>query len=90
MEGPKLGVKPELQVQACATAIATRDPSRTCDLHHSSQQHQLLNSLSEARDQTHILMVPSRVCYLWATTATPNSNLLKAKSKKMKDDCYIM
>ena len=31
------------------------------DLHHSSQQHRILNPLSEARDLTHILMDTSRV-----------------------------
>ena len=58
MEVPRLGVKSELQLSACATA--TRDPSRVCDLHHSSQQHQILNPLSEARDQTHVLMDASQ------------------------------
>ena len=37
------------------------DPSRVCDLHHSSQQHQILNPLSEARDQTRNLIVPSPI-----------------------------
>ena len=37
------------------------DPSRVCDLHHGSQQRRILNSLSEARDQTHNLMVPSQI-----------------------------
>ena len=32
--------------------------------------------LSEARDQTHIFMVTSRVSYHWATTGTPLSFLL--------------
>ena len=32
-----------------------------CDLHHSSQQRWILNPLSEARDQTRILMDPSQV-----------------------------
>ena len=40
---------------AYTTATATPDPSRVCNLHHSSQQRQILNPLSEARDQTHIL-----------------------------------
>ena len=43
------------------TATATWDPSRVCDLHHSSWQRQILNSLSEARDQAHNLMVPSQI-----------------------------
>ena len=33
------------------------DPSCICNLHHSSQQGQILNPLSEARDRTHILMM---------------------------------
>ena len=37
------------------------DLSRVYDLHHGSQQFQILNPLSEARDSTHILMDPSRV-----------------------------
>ena len=35
---------------AYAYATATPDPSRICDPHHSSQQHQILNPLSEASD----------------------------------------
>ena len=53
---PRLGVKLELQLLTTATATATQDPSRICDLHHGSRQWQILNPLSEARDQTHILM----------------------------------
>ena len=50
MEVPRLGVKSELQLLAYATAIAMRDPSHVCDVHHSSRQHQILNPLSESRD----------------------------------------
>ena len=35
---------------AGAYATATPDPSCICDLHHSSEQHQIFNPLSEARD----------------------------------------
>ena len=42
------------------TATATQDPSRICDLHHSSWQHWILNPLNEARDQTHELMNPTQ------------------------------
>ena len=37
-----------------ATAIATPYPSRICDLHHSLHQSQILDPLSEARDQNNI------------------------------------
>ena len=50
MEVARLGVESELELLAYATAIATRDPSCICDLHHSSRQHWILSPLSEARD----------------------------------------
>ena len=55
MEVPRLGVESELQLPAYDTATAMRDPSHVFDLHHSSWQRRILNPLSEARDQTHIL-----------------------------------
>ena len=71
MEVRRLGIELELQLPAFTTAIATWDPSCVCSLHHSSQQCRILNLLSQARDQTCILMDTSRVCYRWATTDTP-------------------
>ena len=56
MEVPRLGVEVELQLLAYITAIATWDPNHICDLYHSSRQRWILNPLSEARDQTCILM----------------------------------
>ena len=56
MEVPRLGVESELQLPAYATAIVMQDQSRIFELHHSSWQHRILNPLSEARDQTLILM----------------------------------
>ena len=41
---------------ATATATATQDPRLVCDLCHSPWQRWIPNLLSEARDQTHILM----------------------------------
>ena len=38
MEVPRVSVESELQLLAYATATATSDPSRVCDLHHSSRQ----------------------------------------------------
>ena len=61
MEVPRLGVKSELQLLAYTTATATQDPSHICNLYHRSQQCQILNPLSEARDQALILLDPSQV-----------------------------
>ena len=57
-EVPKLGVKLELQLLAYTTTTATAmpDPSHIYYLHCSLWQRQILNPLSEARDQTRILM----------------------------------
>jgi len=62
MEVPRLGVQSELQPLAYARATAAQDPSRVCDLHHSSRQGQIVNPLSKGRDQTRNLMVPSQIC----------------------------
>ena len=70
MEVPSLGVKSELQPPAAATA--TPDPSSICDLHHSSQQCWICNLLSEARDQTYNLMVPSQIRFWCTTKGTPD------------------
>ena len=66
-----LGVKSELQLLVCTTATPARDLSRVCDLHYSSQQLQILNPLSGARDNTRVLMDTSCVRYHWAITGTP-------------------
>ena len=62
MEIPRPGVKSELQLLAFATATATWDLRRVCNLHHRSPQHRTLNPLSEARDPTHIFMDASQGC----------------------------
>ena len=62
--GDSQGVELELQLPAYSTTTATPDPSRICNLHHSSRQHQILDPLSEARDQTHTLMNTSQICLL--------------------------
>ena len=46
------GVEAKLELPVYATATATPDPNRICDLCHSSWQHRILNPLSESRDQT--------------------------------------
>ena len=45
--------------------------SHVCNLHHSSWQCRILSPLSEARDQTRLLMVPSLIHFRCATTGTP-------------------
>ena len=65
------GVESELWLLAYATAIAMQDLSHVCDLYHSSWQHQILNPLSEARDQTLNLTVPSWICFGYATMGIP-------------------
>ena len=52
MEVPRLGVESKLQLPAdtTATATATPDPWRVCNLYHRSWQRWILNPLSEAKD----------------------------------------
>ena len=71
MEVPRLGVEFKLQLLVYTTATETPDPSCICNLHHSSRQRWILNPLSEARDRTRNLMVPSRICFRCATMETP-------------------
>ena len=74
MEVPRLGVELELQLPAYTTATATPDPSHVYDLHHSSWQHQNLNPLSKARDQTWVVRV---------ITAEPQWELLEGIYSKL-------
>ena len=76
MEVSRLGVYLELQLPAYATGTATPDLSCICDLHHSSRQRQILNLLSEVRDRTRNLMVPSRILFRCAATGTPRNPTL--------------
>ena len=57
-----------------------RDLSLVCDLHHSSWQHQILNSLGEARDGTGNLTVPSWIRFCCAKTGTPSTTPLDRES----------
>ena len=64
VEVPRLGIE-----SAYTTATATWDPSRICDLYHSSWQRQIPNPLNEARDQTCIRMDTSQIHFHCATRA---------------------
>ena len=75
MEVPRLGVESELQLLACTTATATPDPSCVCD--YRSREHWILNPLSEARDQTCILMDASQVPHHRAAMETPIISFLQ-------------
>ena len=66
------GVKSELQLPAYTTATTMQDLSCVFDLHHSSQQHLILNPLFEARDRACILMDTSQICFCCAMMGTPD------------------
>ena len=72
MEIPRPGAELELQLPAYIAATAAPDLSCVCNLHHSSQQHQILNPLSEVRDRTCHLMDTSQICFCWAMTGSPS------------------
>ena len=61
------------------------DPSRICDLHHSSWLHQILNALSKASSRTRNLMVPSRISYFLSHDGnSPWTNILKFVWKHLR------
>ena len=62
----------ELLLPAYARATAMPDPSRVCNLHHSSWHRWTLNPLSKARDRTRNLMIPSWIRFHCATMGTPH------------------
>ena len=70
MEVPRLGVQSELHLPAYTTA--TQDPSRVCNLHSSSWQHQIFNPLS-------FLVDASQIHFPWATMGTPRFICLMEK-----------
>ena len=75
MEVPRLGVESELQLPACITATAMQDPNHICDLHYTSWQCQILNPLSKAMDQTHILMDANQI-HFCSMMETPLGHVL--------------
>ena len=81
MEIPRLGVLWELQLLAYTTATAVPDLSCICDLHHSSWQHQIFNPLSEVRDQTCNLMVPSWIHFCCTLAGTWTKRILTTPAR---------
>ena len=72
MEFPRLGVQLELQLLAYSHSNAGSKPHLR-DLHHSSEQHQIFNPQSEARDRTRNLMVSSWIPFRCAMIGTLRS-----------------
>ena len=70
----------ELQLPAYTIAIATWDPSRVCDPHHSPRQRRILHPRSEARDPTRSLTVPHRIHVHCATIGNSSFSLLTPSS----------
>ena len=71
MEIPRPRVKAELQLLAYMAATEMQNLSHICDLHHSSRQHQILNLLNKAMDQSNILTDISQILFCCTTMGTP-------------------
>ena len=76
MEVSRLGVESELQLVAKARATAMQDLNHVCNLYHGLLQRQILNSMTEARDQMCILMDPTWIRFCWAMMRTPSCESL--------------
>ena len=74
MEVLRLGVESELQLPAYTTTTAMPDPSSICDLCLSLWQGWILDPLSEARDQTHILIDTAKVLKLLSHNGNSSIN----------------
>ena len=55
--------------------------SHICDLHHSLQQCRILNSLSEARDQTHNFMALTQIRFHYSTKGHPGVIFLELSNR---------
>ena len=84
MEFTRLGVKLGPQLLAYTTTTATSDPSHVCNLHHSSRQRRILYLLSETRDRTRNLMVPSGIRFHCAMMRTPQNSILNRRGCLLK------
>ena len=72
--------KGQIGATAYTTATATWDLSRVYELYHSSWQHQILNPLNEARDQTCIIpCIPALTLF---------TGFMKTKASQFFCDCF--
>ena len=77
MEVLRLGVESELQLLAYTVATVTPDASCSAAYITAHSNTGVLNSSSEARDQTyHLVVVPSQICFCCATKGTPKMTVL--------------
>ena len=81
MEVLRVGVEMEPCPLSYTTATATQDPSRICDLHHSSQQCWILNPLNKARAQTCILVDASQIRFHCATMGAPLTQCINMEAE---------
>ena len=72
MEVPRLWLESELQLAANTTATAISNQSHICDLRHILWHRQMFNSLSEAKDWTHIFMDASEILNLLSHNGNSN------------------
>ena len=79
------GQKRATAVRLYTPATAVQDLNRVYHLLHSSQQHQILNLLSEARDGTHNFMVTSWIHFCCTTTGIPTDICFYRCSRKEKN-----
>ena len=84
-EVTRLGVELVLLLLAYTTARATPDLRHGCNLHHSSQQHWILNPLSEAGEQTCIPMDTSLISFRCAAIGTPSKSFLDESNTYLKE-----
>ena len=88
MEVLRLGVESELQLLTYTTATAMPDLSRMCKLHHSLQPYQILNPLSEPRDENRIRMDTTWVHN--PPSHNRNSNNFQHKKEYKKSEKFIV
>ena len=82
MEGPRLGIKSDLQLLVQATATAMPDLGCICDLHHGLWQYWTLNPLSEVRDQTRT--IKDAICWVINPLSHNRNSYMNLKETKTR------